>query len=143
MATRRARRARQTIDGMGFSTSPGGAAFGSPGYQDWGPATPDMSTGGWVSTDNPDIIKKVVPTGTTGATEDGATTVSVDFPAGGFDTWYKPTAGAYTAGRAQAALDTIQATATQIANVGTGLINNFIPLLLGAAVLFLFLQSKR
>lgn len=105
---------------------------------------------GWIATNDPDIIKRIVVSGTMGATQDGATAVSIGFPDAGFDTWYKPTQTAYTAGRAQAALDTIQATtdsiqaaATQISDLGAGLVKNFIPLLVGAAVLYFFLMQRK
>jgi len=93
----------------------------------------------WGPTANPDIVKKVVPTGTMGATDAGAVSVSMNFPAG-YDTWYKPTPAAYAGGRAQAALDTIQATATQIAATGGFLLGNMGPLLLGGVVLYLWLN---
>lgn len=97
---------------------------------------------GWIATADPDIIKRVVLTGTPGATQDGATAVSVDFPPGGFDSWYKPTAAAYTAGRAQAALDTIEATTGQLADLGAGLIKNFWPIALGLVALFFYVQHS-
>ena len=97
---------------------------------------------GWIATNDPDIIKRIVVSGTMGATQDGATAVSVDFPPGGFDTWYKPTAAAYTAGRAQAALDTIEATTGQLADLGSGLIKNFWPIALGMVALFFYVQHS-
>lgn len=133
---RRPRRPRQsfgtmTYDAMGNPTgiddSMAGGSAGGTVYSDWTP------------TANPDIVKKVVATGTTGATADGAVSVAVDSPQG-FDTWYKPTPAAYAGGRAQAALDTIQATATQIANAGQFAIANWMPLLIGGIALYAFLK---
>ena len=88
----------------------------------------------WQPTADPDIVKKQVPTGTAGATADGATSVSVGFPDPGSDTWYKPSDGAYMAGRAQAAIDTIQQTAGQLATIGSTIGNNLVPIVIGRSV---------
>lgn len=101
-----------------------------------------QSSIGWQATADPDIIKKIVPTGTPGATLDGATTVAVSFPDVVSDTWYKPSNGAYVAGRATAAIDTIQQTAGKLADVGATIANNLMPIVIGIAVLYFFLLHQ-
>lgn len=128
------RRSRATLQGVTYD------AMGNvTGTTDDAPDPAQDRSTDWMPTANPDIVKKVVPAGTMGATDAGAVSVSMNFPAG-YDTWYKPTPAAYAGGRAQAALDTIQATATQIAATGGFLLGNMGPLLLGGVVLYLWLN---
>jgi len=136
MAGRRTRKSR-TIDGglAAMTYDP----LGNPtGIDDYG----SQSAIGWQATADPDIIKKIVPTGTPGATLDGATTVAVSFPDPLSDTWYKPSSGAYVAGRATAAIDTIQQTAGKLADVGATIANNLMPIVLGIAVMWFFFKNN-
>jgi len=108
---------------------------------------PDLSNSDFPpqATSDPNILKQIVPTGT--PVPAYVSGVSIGFPNANYDSWYFPTPAAYSAGNAQAAMDTVVATGDQIgatiqsvANVGAGIANNFMPLLIGAIALVLFLK---
>ena len=108
---------------------------------------PDLSNSDFPpqATSDPNILKQIVPAGT--PVPAYVTGVALGFPDAMYDSWYFPTPAAYSAGRAQAATDTIIATGDQIgatiqsvANVGAGIAQNFVPILIGIAALFLIMK---
>ena len=141
----RKHRERVTLDQNGQAMS---------GFFDWfnddSPVIPDLSNSEFPvqSTSNPDIVKQIVPTGTPVPTY--VTGVTIGFPSVYYDSWYFPTNAAYSAGRAQAALDTVVATGdqigaviTKVGDVGAAIANNFVPLLIGIAAIWLFMSASR
>lgn len=146
MNARRQRRARVTLDA---ETGKPLAGFWSDLFgtntTDTNPADAYLPDFPVQNTSNPDIQKQIVPAGTVAPAY--VTAISLGFPSSYYDTWYFPTQTAITSGKAQAAIDTIVATGDQVgaaiqqvANVGAGIANNFVPLLIGIAALFLFLR---
>jgi len=108
---------------------------------------PDLSNSDFPpqATSDPNILKQIVPTGTPVPLY--VTGVTRGFPSAMYDSWYFPTGQAYASGNAQAAMDTITATGDQIGaniqavtNIGANVVQNFVPLLIGIAAIFLLMK---
>lgn len=116
-----------------------------PGDAAQGP--PDLSNSDFPEqlTSDPNVHKQVVPTGTPRPYYVAA--YSIGFPNAYYDTWYFPTSDAYSAGRTQAAIDTIVATGdqigavvTKVADVGANIAGNLGPIIVGLIALVLLLK---
>lgn len=102
------------------------------------------------ATSNPDIVKQVVPNDTPIPDDGSVVAVARDMPEPGQSTWYQPTASARAAGKLTALMDTIAATGAQLTDagrraldVGGAIIGNLQPILIGVALLYVWLQWEK
>lgn len=96
----------------------------------------------WQPTSDPDVMRAFVPNNTPRPAE--VLSWTIDYPQPGTTVWYRPTQAALISGRAQAAIETVQATAESVAQTGGQLLNvagtigqNLVPILIGLAALYL------
>ena len=145
---KRSRRPPYTVDaesgeGLGIWYDP--RTWGDSSAYDWQP-----------SPKYPEMDFVIVPNDTPMPMQgnDAVAAWVIDSPAPGKTTWYRVTQRSYDAGQRQAVIDTVVATAQStgeaMAKVGTNVINavdtitsNIVPILIGLAALFIFMQSSK
>ena len=99
-------------------------------------------------TATPGIVKRVVTAGTATPADGSVVAIALNTPPG-FDTWYLPRAG-YASPRWDAAIQTIADTGARITDagerlldVGGAVLGNMKPILIGAAILYVWLQWEK
>lgn len=138
MAKRKPRRPR-TIDQVGAINDPVDPFGIPPGFD---PSQTDSQGGTitWTNSPDPDLMQAIVPSGTPLDTTVVGISRVFDYPSRGNDTWYAPTTAAIARGKFNAAVETVQATAQDIAHAAQSAINYAPIILLALAALYVFSQ---
>lgn len=104
----------------------------------------------WSASTDPNFMEAQVPNDTPLPDDNSVVATMRDFPQGGTTTWMSPTQAAIVGGKVQAALDTVAATGAQLTAAGEqiigvagGIVNNIVPILLGLAALWFFMEKGK
>lgn len=103
----------------------------------------DQSAATWTASSDPQLDQATVPNDTPLPSDGSVLGLRVNVPQQGTTTWYRASAGTIAAGKVQAAVDTLAATGAQITNAIESVATNFVPILLGLAVLYFLFQMEK